>query len=553
MAITWTDDNTSINNCQTKADWTGSGFSNPDDNNSGSSTPVYREDTGCMMAAAGKETTGYWYDTINADLEDVALVWWIWFSGPTELSYFDYFTVRMYDGGDYVDYDFLPEMTVLDKGGWFPAVAWPTPSGEGHITNSGTPTPADVDELRITADQINTNYDVKLVAWDYIHSLGYIGAAGDTVTLEDFALRDAAQNFGVVSQVGTTFQAQNILRYGGTGTTNVDESGKTLTFKGANEDHPIGFVFHSGGTAVNITWTDMVFNCQKFVDAKTAAQDLNTFTATPNTFKQTGNAYNDFRDILIPADIAPPTRWHRYCKFKNNRDLIMSDGEFTDCTVDTCRTILISDDAELTNTVVLTSSAATDESALEWNGTSDPDGYLDGMTFTKGTNAHHAIAFAISTPLTMTLTGVDVSGFNASNGQNDSTLHIKRTTGTVTVNLVDCTGDFSYKSAGATVIVQSTVVLTVTVKDEKTLAVIENAQTSLRLLDSPFTELMNEDTNASGVATESYGGSTPVSVVYRVRKSEDTDDPRYFSKFGITEITSDGLNITVLLEENPFI
>lgn len=104
-----------------------------------------------------------------------------------------------------------------------------------------------------------------------------------------------------------------------------------------------------------------------------------------------------------------------------------------------------------TGTEVLESSVAADASAFTWDVNVDPDGYLDEMSFSLGANAHHAIEFGTTSPTSMTITGVDFSGFNASNGQNDSTLYFARTTGAVTLNLSGCSGTVSYKSAGATI------------------------------------------------------------------------------------------------------
>jgi len=106
---------------------------------------------------------------------------------------------------------------------------------------------------------------------------------------------------------------------------------------------------------------------------------------------------------------------------------------------------------------------------------------------------------------------------------------------------------------GASATVTGSVDMTITVLDKVTLLPIENVQTSIRLADSPYTELMNEDTTALGVATEAYGGSTPVDIVWRARKSENTDDPRYFGESGVDEVTPTGFDLTILMEENPFI
>jgi hypothetical protein len=64
---------------------------------------------------------------------------------------------------------------------------------------------------------------------------------------------------------------------------------------------------------------------------------------------------------------------------------------------------------------------------------------------------------------------------------------------------------------------------------------------------------MNEDTTAGGLASESYAGSTPVDIVWKTRKSDELDDPRYFAQSGLGEITSDGFTLAVLMKENIII
>lgn len=115
------------------------------------------------------------------------------------------------------------------------------------------------------------------------------------------------------------------------------------------------------------------------------------------------------------------------------------------------------------------------------------------------------------------------------------------------------TVDYFTDDAGGTFTPPVSRALTVTVQDKSTLALLQNVQTSIYLKDSPFTELMNEDTNASGVASETYTGTVPVDVVVKARKSEDTDSPRYFGESQLSEITTSGLTLTISLEQNPFI
>jgi len=82
---------------------------------------------------------------------------------------------------------------------------------------------------------------------------------------------------------------------------------------------------------------------------------------------------------------------------------------------------------------------------------------------------------------------------------------------------------------------------------------IQDAQTSIFLVDSPYTQLMNEDTLASGLATEAYDYVGDVDVVVRVRKSDDLDSPRYRAFSDVQTITASGLSLTVTLRQNPFI
>lgn len=113
---------------------------------------------------------------------------------------------------------------------------------------------------------------------------------------------------------------------------------------------------------------------------------------------------------------------------------------------------LVAGGGDMDGTTITGYEGTADTSALIYNETGDPDGELDNMNITKGTASTHAIEFGTSSPTTMTLRGIDFSGFNASDAQNDSTLRFLRTTGTITVTLVGCSGNISYKKeAGATV------------------------------------------------------------------------------------------------------
>ncbi len=136
----------------------------------------------------------------------------------------------------------------------------------------------------------------------------------------------------------------------------------------------------------------------------------------------------------------------------------------------------------------------------------DPDGELDDCTFTKGTDATHAIVFGPNISSPMTLRGHSYSGYNASNGQTDSTLHFLDTTGTITVNIID--GDTpSYKTEGATInLVVSPVTTKITCRDQDG-NLLENVRVFLETADNgggsglPYQASVSTLTQTAGTAT----------------------------------------------------
>lgn len=183
------------------------------------------------------------------------------------------------------------------------------------------------------------------------------------------------------------------------------------------------------------------------------------------------------------------------------------------CTFSGCRWInagiITADGANLSDSSILSFEGTVDTSPLVWDVNTDPDGKLDNMTFEKGTAATHAIEFGTNSPTTMTVRGLVSTGYNASNAQNDSFFHVKRTSGTVTINVIGGTGNFSYKSAGATVdIVIDPVTTLVNIKDND-----GNNEQNVRVFlkaadgtgDLPFEESVTI-TRAGTTATVSHTG-----------------------------------------------
>ena len=258
------------------------------------------------------------------------------------------------------------------------------------------------------------------------------------------------------------------------------------------------------------------------------------------------------------------------CQFFDwNTFTFLAAANITDCVFSRCN-LVTAPGTDMRGSQIITPTVSADASGFVYDVATEPDGLLDNMIFDMGSVDHHAIDFGTnfdSTLVSVTLRGIEFTGFGAVDDANASTLRFLATTGSLTLNLIDCTVDgvspvasggsqnFSVDdAAGMTVtVVVAPVTLLMTVTDRADDLPIQNVQTSIHLADSPFTELMNEDTTASGIASESYAGSTPVDIVWKTRKSDDLDSPRYFAQSGKGEITTDGFTQAVLLEENTII
>jgi len=101
---------------------------------------------------------------------------------------------------------------------------------------------------------------------------------------------------------------------------------------------------------------------------------------------------------------------------------------------------------------------------------------------------------------------------------------------------------------GSAVTFAGSVPLTVTVVDVGNTP-IENAQVAI-FRASDGAELLNEDTNPSGVATESYSGATGIDIYLRVRKSSP-GATKYVSVSATGTITAAGFDVKITLTEDP--
>jgi len=270
-----------------------------------------------------------------------------------------------------------------------------------------------------------------------------------------------------------------------------------------------------------------------FRDANRSIVIQNTGKVTANfnriDIRQAGSRIDWTNIVLASLSTVSPGRLQMFdaadvnfngCLFKDMDTFIfMSSADVINCTFQACK-LITSGGGHFNGTKVLTSGVAADASAFQWNVAVNPDGYLDNMTFTKGTAAHHAIGFGTTASTSITLRGIAFSNFNAANGQNDSALHLadKGTDTTWTIGCVGCSGTVTYKKAraGDTVNITQGVAFSIHVQDAVTMASLVGAavmakaasggpkpyQASVSIVQSGGTATVTH--NSHGLATNDY-------------------------------------------------
>ena len=188
-------------------------------------------------------------------------------------------------------------------------------------------------------------------------------------------------------------------------------------------------------------------------------------------------------------------------------------------------------------------NAAAHSAALLWNSNIDiQDCSFIANNDPAGSYVGHGIEHSVA--ISTTYTNLVFSG-------NEKDVLFSATTGDLVASKSGTSNPSTYtNSSTGTVTFPGSVVLKIKVLDgDDNNALVVGAQTSI-YLSSDDTELMNEDTNASGLAEDSFSGTTPANCYIRVRKSS-TGGTKYktYSSVGTIE-SNTGLDITVVLTQD---
>ncbi len=270
------------------------------------------------------------------------------------------------------------------------------------------------------------------------------GSSGDKVRLTNIASADRGTTtlygYGIVNEIEGLYICTGTLQIGnGSTTTYFEMDGQVLYWSDQLVASGL-YSFDGNGSGCNIVIVNSVLGSSGTTDSTRFALDMST--GSPSSVSITGSVIRRAAAVTFTSGQT------------------VTGNTFLDCGQ------ITPGGADMTGSSVSGYEGTSDTAALVYNVAADPDGELDDMTFTKGTASTHAIQFGTSSPTTMTLRNVAFSGYNASDSQTDSTLYFSRDTGTVTVYLVGCSGNVSYKSAGATIVlIQDPVTVKVTAKN----------------------------------------------------------------------------------------
>jgi len=198
---------------------------------------------------------------------------------------------------------------------------------------------------------------------------------------------------------------------------------------------------------------------------------------------------------------------------------VTAQTTYTDCVITDTGLITASAAGSMAGSSILTSTVAADEGALFWNNATSPETYTNGMTFSKGTNAHHAMRFGTGIASNFTLRNIEFTGFGSTPDANDSTVRFDATAGDITLSLVGCTvngaaasaSNFSVDdAAGINVTVQFDTVDTVVHVDDHNGNDLINARVLLEASDNsgdfPYQATPVQITHSSGTVTVEHTG-----------------------------------------------
>lgn len=445
-------------------------------------------------------------------------------SGGRRSAYDRYYVV----GGD----------TYPPKGGWL--IIPIDPNGGNQSARPGSaPTLTAIDYFgwACTFSASSKSENVAMDAVDYITNgtgltlTGGDGASTDGV-FQDFIDADegtATARWGVVQSSAGALIVTGVLTIGTATATEFTDTAAAILFPEAEFLNSTGFFgldfgLQSASTAITIS--SCVFKSVGTTGGTVDTRPDYVVTGTSGTLSLTGSTFDTFRIVTLTSA----------CTCTSN--IFLNGGQITLA------------EADISGSSILTSTVAADEGAVfdDRNTTAATElSELQDCTFSKGTNAHHAIRFGVNVNDDLTLRGCDFSGFGSSNDANDSVFRFDATTGSINLNLIGCSHDGSGftvdDAAGITVTVVIDPVTTLVNVKDNTGTNLQSARVILEASDGtgdfPYVENVSITRSATTatVTHTAHGLSTNDYVVIRGANQPEYNGPQQITVTGANTYT----------------
>jgi hypothetical protein len=296
------------------------------------------------------------------------------------------------------------------------------------------------------------------------------GTSGVPETWEQVTIEDRStatlRAHGIIRKVGLgAYSIQGNISIGdatGTANTYINSDGETFLWEDRRQSNSGYYRFNAVGNGTGITdinFDDCVWTCP--TEGRIDVSDANVDAFDVRNTKITG-----FFDTFSATSIHTGGASNDW-----------SGSTFSGCG------LIVTTGTDLRNCTFKDYPGGANGVQFYWNTTTDPNGKLDGCSFTAGASTSVAIQFpATMTNQSITLTDIDFIGYSAVNGGLGNTFFVLATTGTLTINISGGSGNTTYTSAGATVVIVNSVTVTLTgLQDNSEVRVMEAGSNTVEL------------------------------------------------------------------------
>lgn len=434
------------------------------------------------------------------------------------------------DGSNYYLWNLLSATTYPPVGGWQIMAVNPNVS-QWRSATSGTPNMSAATYWSFRAHYTSNTQGRNTFAdaIDHIATgkglTGTAGGGGDPAgSFANFATADAgtdANRWGIVTVRDGILFVAGTLTIGSSVATEFTSVGETLVFP----DHRVttnfcGLAFDLQNASTNINIDGALFNGRGALYTSDDTRPRYSVSSTSGLLTITGSNFSGFEQAIFNTACS-----------------------ITSCTFSTGGLITAAG-ANLSGSSIVNSTTSV---ALLWNVNLNTNGLLNNMSFiSAGTG--HAIELGPSTPDTIAFFGHSYTGYAGTDGSSGDEVLYNNSGKAITVQITGFGNMPTIRNGtDASTIVDVAIDLNITVIDADNQP-IEDARVII-IRNSDLAILLNDFTDINGEVSDTYSGTTPINITYRVRKSSPPDT-RYFDFEGAGIVSSLGFSASVRMIED---